>query len=355
MNASRIAKASSFDVDAHLAFSPSPSLTLIVHHEMDVTKAIVAVDHHRVDLLRDAVWTVDGKEIQEIPIRNVPWMNLPVIFDPRFDFSIKPRRTSGQIPRPYTSWDFSGGALREMQTHATSPTDLPCAANAVVVMCRSGMDPWHSAYRTFVAMARQSRGVAHDIVVMNPEGEVQNVDPSVCPPWLRFEASYALNFRILAGRAFGEALRRDREKMDDGRRVYRSFFEGSRIVAHPMFLQVLYAMRANEGSMTDDVTSHATGTWRGTGKHEAASSREVGVDQALEEAMRFRLAAPTHQGWSLTPCGRTFLDLLHPDCEDPDIVLRWRGKADEETRTALDTYLVKFFSKLKNRVSRLPA
>jgi hypothetical protein len=59
---------------------------------------------------------------------------------------------------------------------------------------------------------------------------------------------------------------------------------------------------------------------------------------------------------SLSELGHRLLDLLHPDCEDPDVILRW---ADEDgffkpgVRESCDDWIMRFFSKMKTRVNEI--
>lgn len=60
-----------------------------------------------------------------------------------------------------------------------------------------------------------------------------------------------------------------------------------------------------------------------------------------------------------TPLGEALLDVLHPDCDDPDIMLRWRdpvtGLIRAGSEMATDDWTRRFFGKAKNKLDRLGA
>jgi hypothetical protein len=96
--------------------------------------------------------------------------------------------------------------------------------------------------------------------------------------------------------------------------------------------------------------------WVGTGRHEPIRLTENMVDLAVKAARRFRLAevvpgiggAPT--GLALTESGLAFLDRLHPDNEDADLVLRWARPGTPNAK-AMDSWIVRNFAKAKFRMS----
>jgi hypothetical protein len=101
----------------------------------------------------------------------------------------------------------------------------------------------------------------------------------------------------------------------------------------------------------------AQGLWVGTGKHppyaftdKVAAAAQYFVDVGLVNFNEEKETA------SLSELGHRLLDLLHPDCEDPDVILRW---ADEDgffkpgVRESCDDWIMRFFSKMKTRVNEI--
>lgn len=147
-------------------------------------------------------------------------------------------------------------------------------------------------------------------------------------------------------------------------------------IRRPMFLQLLYALRRAGTSdasyflrdgispwLTTPSMSEVTSDgryWRGTGKYPAA--RIDPLDRIRVEAALFMLGlvdidrdkAQTH----LTARGEAFLDMLHPDCNDPDVMCRWRPEGSSiimpEHGNAVREWLTRYFRKMKTRVNLLP-
>jgi hypothetical protein len=99
------------------------------------------------------------------------------------------------------------------------------------------------------------------------------------------------------------------------------------------------------------------GLWTGTGKHRpysfseklAAAARyfvDVGLVKFEEES----------ETVSLSETGHRLLDLLHPDCEDPDVILRWTGEDGffkPDIGKSCDDWIMRFFSKMKTRINEI--
>ena len=100
-----------------------------------------------------------------------------------------------------------------------------------------------------------------------------------------------------------------------------------------------------------------SGGWKGTGKHTplaVAGDVEtipmwfietglVAYDQNLKTI-------------AVSDKGHRFLELLHPDCEDPDVMLRWIGDDGffrEGCEKACDDWIMRFFRKMKTRVNEI--
>jgi hypothetical protein len=103
----------------------------------------------------------------------------------------------------------------------------------------------------------------------------------------------------------------------------------------------------------------APDVWRGTGKYAPIAIQDdlarvpliflgaklVGYDQLTKTI-------------SLTEKGHRLLDMLHPDCEDPDVMLRWIGDDGffrQDVAKSCDDWIMRFFSKMKTKVNEIEA
>lgn len=132
-------------------------------------------------------------------------------------------------------------------------------------------------------------------------------------------------------------------------------------------LQLLYHL-ANRG--TPQWNERGGRLWKGTGRYAAAelpySDRTRAVLFSLvEEGLIGYINTPTREQvergeiYYLSRRARAFLDLLHPDCCDPDVLLRWRDPATGLIRSgseqAIDAWTKRFFGRAKNKLDRLTA
>lgn len=99
--------------------------------------------------------------------------------------------------------------------------------------------------------------------------------------------------------------------------------------------------------------------WRGTGKYPALppgnemASMPLGFLKVGLVSYDFGTKSIT-----LSDKGHRFLDLLHPDCEDPDVLLRWMGPDGlfkDGVGKSCDDWIMRFFSKMKTRVNEIDA
>jgi hypothetical protein len=95
--------------------------------------------------------------------------------------------------------------------------------------------------------------------------------------------------------------------------------------------------------------------WKGTGKYPAvAVPKEVATTPLSFIAMNLVSYDERKRTISLSDKGHRFLDLLHPDCEDPDVILRWMGEDGlflEGVSKSCDDWIMRFFSKMKTRIN----
>jgi hypothetical protein len=105
---------------------------------------------------------------------------------------------------------------------------------------------------------------------------------------------------------------------------------------------------------------HAMPTaWKGTGKHPPlAVSDHVAQAPLSFIGMKLVCYDECTRTISLSDKGHRFLDLLHPDCQDPDVMLRWTGDDGlfrEGVEQSCDDWIMRFFSKMKTRVNEIEA
>jgi hypothetical protein len=139
-------------------------------------------------------------------------------------------------------------------------------------------------------------------------------------------------------------------------------------LADALSLQVLYRFKrmgavadATTGCdevRIDEVGKSLTGSelnwrgdpmWSGTGRYEPRAIDRERLLGAVETLAFFGLIAQVDRRLEITKRGERLLDLLHPDNEDQDLLLRWRGPADEAMRFSMDDWILRNFRKMKHR------
>lgn len=151
-----------------------------------------------------------------------------------------------------------------------------------------------------------------------------------------FEYNYLLNARPLIGAAAREAG------------LYAN-------IPSKFGLQLLY-QALDAGRQNDGLRIQSMARWNGTGKYDgreydmglgSPASRATIVEQLVAGGFMSRsLKASTE----VTDEGRQFLDLLHPDCRDPDLPFRlhdWCKLPEEDAHKAIDRYIRTFFGRQK--------
>lgn len=129
-------------------------------------------------------------------------------------------------------------------------------------------------------------------------------------------------------------------------------------------LQTLYAMRSMEDPTEGGVLG-AMHRWKGTGRYaprkgEWGLGSAISANQIVEDLKRSGFvdarAATGRSGQSLqiSEAGRRLLDLLHPDCEDPDLPFRIRQWQEQgsDSHAAIDRYVRTFFGRQKRFLAR---
>ena len=124
-------------------------------------------------------------------------------------------------------------------------------------------------------------------------------------------------------------------------------------------LQVLYVLRS-AGPMTEGSAVGLMARWPGTGRYAekdfkwfrgigSAASRGQILENLLQAGLLELVPGPTQKLFQLSSLGAAFLDLLHPDCEDPDLPFRLHAWCLQgiAAKPAVDRYLNTFFGKQK--------
>jgi len=211
-------------------------------------------------------------------------------------------------------------------------------------------------------------------------------------PYLRFDYNYRVNASVILGELLRYLVPKDftvpdtvgwnlnhaeRSKLGNTPpEVLSKGYVGA--MASPLALQLLFRLRrehsvpdafyASQGRWTDgcvreDVISKALigdernwrnePLWKGTGRHDPKPLDTVSVAYALETFLFFGLAAPNEDNaYELTDVGGMFLNLMHQDNEDADVLLRWRGPADAKTGAAMDDWILRNFRKMKHKIRK---
>jgi hypothetical protein len=129
-------------------------------------------------------------------------------------------------------------------------------------------------------------------------------------------------------------------------------------------LQVLYFMRDRK-VLNDGTLFEAMRLWKGTGRYNTKGWDYYGMgNSASRSTIRENLK---HQGLLdqveknnlvISPKGERLLQFLHPDCEDPDQVLRiysWAQLPLDVAKQKIDRYIKTFFGKQKRFLSKVQA
>ena len=144
---------------------------------------------------------------------------------------------------------------------------------------------------------------------------------------------FDFNFNVNALALFGPALRKSTPTSH------------SHIVSK-YSLQLLYALRESTSWGNDKELLQAMETWEGSGRYAACC---MGSPASRPEILKGLRTAGLLNGVELSAQGKAFLDLLHPDCRDPDLPGRI-GQWEQEWPTArpkVERYLRTFFGKQK--------
>ena len=170
---------------------------------------------------------------------------------------------------------------------------------------------------------------------------VDAIDSEACR-YAEIKRRFDYNFNLNSFAIFGDAMRR---AAADGQ------------VPTKLSLQTLYLVRDLEACSMSDLLSRM-GDWSGTGRYAqygrtgfgSASSRPTVVVGLVSSG----LLKEDGRRLALSDVGSRFLDLLHPDCQDPDLPFRldaWARAPREEAFPKIDRYVRTFFGRQKRYAS----
>jgi DNA polymerase III delta prime subunit len=219
----------------------------------------------------------------------------------------------------------------------------------------------------------------------------------------RFTYNHACNMAVMAGRALFKMAHED----GYSRRLAQSTVPNLDVIswrwAHPVTLQLLHALR-HEGPAAPDNTARALSQvefearpwtfanglsffkrkgsgfefeWKGSGKYPAWTV-DVGtvhnpafpIKQMVmphahalfdlpAQLVRSQLIGLAEDRIAITQRGIRFLEMIGPESDDPDALLRWRTSSGEiggiENVQAMDRWLNNAFRNMKRKVAPLPA
>ncbi len=113
----------------------------------------------------------------------------------------------------------------------------------------------------------------------------------------------------------------------------------------------------NDAPLKREVYRGSTLSWKGTGKYPPVTFHAQSVDWIFFRLCFDFIEVSAHGLATATDFCRRFLAALPPDCEDPDILLRWRDPATGFIRPgsepAVDAWTRRFFGKMKDKVDRV--
>jgi len=328
--------------------------------------------------------------------RGVPWSTYPVITPPWLktatDYRARVHTRRGGEARP------TGHAVTLEQAFATASAILVGEpANLGPVL--PGDDKLPSITLTLAALAARDLATNVETVgLQGPGGDIKWYDPGDAleatrglAGLVRFHHCHELNAAAILQPALAHAtsslddaaLRGIQDTYNDlvpehrdrrpAEAMARSLRQGHlRHLGRPGTLQVLFRLRrmgraphpvqarvptiveALEGVFARrEAGMHL---WVGTGKHPGVWTEGSVVRKVAGTLHHFGLARSDGTALMLTDAGERFLDCLHPDAEDPDVLCRWvaPAMANEDIDDRVNAWILRVFSKCKTRVNRLP-
>lgn len=296
--------------------------------------------------------------------RGVSWTDLPVVSDPWYRISVGSATLArGMEEKPGVAEFFDAHyAYLHHDNRETSDPGVMARDRYLSGYIHSRM--FDGLTPVYVATRRS------DDIMTTTAAEM--MEPAAGT--MRLEYSYHFNMMAIAGKLV------ERFRADTSSYCLRPWMYGNDYLAgatvsgfyHPLALQLLYALKrrgpvsaqsfAASKTPLDDLflTRDRTVYWPGTGKYPGVEIRKDSeAAQAEKSLFLLGLVERTDQQhqFRISEAGERFLELLHPDCEDPDILNRWAdcetGLISGKYSDNVDAWLMRFFSKLKTRVNAI--
>lgn len=329
--------------------------------------------------------------------RDLPWTRFPVVSDPWFVFKpvcpqsyqAIPRLQFGDVGIPlemvdiFPAYDAYGIELRRSRQ---DPLAFCSTLFRIATLIDKFGDPAAPVFLKIIDGAEEG----------NLDGEWTRVDIAEIltahHAYASFLYSYDLNFRAMTTRALRAAtdwkefdrkqglIREDDGPWDGVWNTARAALEAGAAfraghhptaLSNPLTLQFLYKLRRVGGTTLVQSGKHAylldglyhkmedgkTIAWEGSGKHPPLATSSVSGSTLAGCGLLdvdFQTGIVT-----LSAAGERFLDILHPDCEDPDVLLRWldpeTGFVRPDAARSMDDWVMKHFLKMKPRLNDIPA
>ena len=324
-------------------------------------------------------------EIMSVALpRNIPWHVYPVLSAPWFAI--------GAPERP----DAARGALTPARVaRMVDGFDAFVVSQATVE--DDGLDSAVHRYHAGYLLSMIAEPGHGKPILLAAEGSLRPVTVETlmrdAEAHLGFHYSYSVNFAALSSKPLREAMRL---RFSGGEKGLSFRHTGVRRhvlperhgeadgaearMAGPYALQFLYALRRSgsvdiskllsldptrggwsvKGSWmrAEGLDCVSGGLWFGTGRHTPAHVPDTeGMDREVFAAGL--VDADVRSGTlALTDRGERFLSLLHPDCEDADLLCRWRAGGSPlilgDHKAEADGWLTRFFQAMKAAADRLP-
>jgi hypothetical protein len=338
--------------------------------------------------------------IKEAYPRGLLWTDFPIVSDPWFVFRpVKARSYSAfdqcgyRSKTPYSVEmidifaDHDGYAI-EVRKHSSDPLGTSIELYKLAYAIKHLGNPCAPVFLKIISGIEQGR----------QDGEWHRVEVDDIlqdhGAYAAFRYSYTLNFGAIGMKAIRAATDWDaydkwyatmKRQNDISSRsnlqniataIGRTFRSGGAVVGlqHPLTTQILYALQKS-GSIqchlpktsyqapnlvselfSFDATSFCL-KWVGKGKHApAALNQGEQLGHALYACGLIRMSSLGVV--SISDAGKRYLELIHPDSEDPDVLVRWidpvTGFIRPESAEAMDNWIMRHFMKMKTKVNLIP-
>lgn len=328
--------------------------------------------------------------------RNLVWKSLPIIQAPAYKGGWCPRMVMDDAGMQRGVRTTRSGSMEPDDESIVERSPVINACTKVLVVADYARDD-----RTIFEVSAVAGPDVSGVSLMHFDGSrLEMIDPTEVAgihrhfsAHERFVFNYALNLFVIGGRAWVKAARElgySQQHVEyyvpkPGSIGWRS--------AHPLALQVLYALRdygtsaeRGKGEIYDLLKSpakmaaampffriedsHFIFEWKGSGRYapwiENLGPCENDMDRAwngvvhiLSDLVMADLIGAEGGGVALTALGHRYLELIGDEADDPDVLLRWRTADGRfgapEDIPAMDRWLNRTFRAIKRKVNGLSA